>query len=145
MMAKFRPQDLPPINAPEFLELSDFEKGVLKRGAPDARQIEDLLQHPAFRYFMARIKRLARQAQSDFFSGAELPRGLANASTREGYFSALVNADRAVLDLQRQVWQEAMERDKDSPEPVTKVERHPEKDPFDPGDGELTRIQGALS
>lgn len=120
---------MPEMASSQFLEMTAVDKAhenlELRKGT-----LEDLFQRAAFRHFMARVKRMALETQDRFFSGIGMPKGLEAASPREAYFTGLVNASRTLLELQRQIWDEACERDEEEPDRLEKPE--PEENPFGP-------------
>lgn len=126
---QFRADQMPEITSSAFLEMTPVDKAHEKM-EPTREQLDDLFQRPAFRFFMALVKRRALDTKDRFFSGVGIPAALESASPREAYFTALVNSGREVLDLQRQVWDDACEREQEVPDEEEKVE--PEENPFGP-------------
>jgi hypothetical protein len=125
----FHPERLPSPDDPECIELASGERKMLK-SVLTTGQIEDIVPRPAFRHFIANVKNLARIATNQLVSGVGPPKGLENASAREAYFCGLVNNARAVLDLQRKLWAEAVEMEKAAEEEEKQPRAEPENSPF---------------
>lgn len=123
----WNPENLPPIGDKAFLELSDEERRTLAK-PPTKGQLQHVLEHHAFRYLVARIKATAAETTNKLMSGVGIPEGLHQASNREAYFIGLVNGDREVLDLRRQLWEEAIEREgAEEEEPTPEMKFEPEE------------------
>lgn len=120
---EWTPDHLPPMQDEQFLQLTTEERRMLGGPGPTKGQLQHIFQHPAFRHFCATVKRQANTWTNQLVSGVGLPGGLEQASPREAYFIALVNASRATLNLQRELWEAAVaqEGDDEQPEPERKV------------------------
>ena len=131
MSKKFSVSEMDEMNSSKFLSMSDLDKAH-ERVILRSTQVEHLLNLPAFRHVMARVKRKARDVQDMFFSGSKvLPNGLENASPREAYCAGLVNCARALLDLQREMHKEAQENEKDTEtQGSSRPAVEPEESPF---------------
>lgn len=120
---KWEIEQLPAMNEASFLELTTRERRDLAGDPPTKNQLDFMFQSRAFRYMMARVKQMANGTTNDLVSGVAIPEGLREASNREAYFIGLVNGDRAVLHLQRELWEKALERE--GPEEQDSPEEHP--------------------
>lgn len=135
-MPDFDPSELPAIQEEAFLELTFEERRMLTGRGPTVGQLQHIFNHPAFRYFMARVKKQANGNANQFFSGIAIPVGLQATSPREAYFTALVNCGRGVINMQRELWDEAKSKEGEAEEETPVPASNPEENPF--GEGVLT-------